>query len=64
MRRIPNLCFMVGDTENDILPANNIGISSIAVTTGIRNRQLLQEMNPQYIIDNIEEVKDIVYGRK
>ena len=64
MRRIPNLCFMVGDTENDILPSNNIGISSIAVTTGIRNRQLLQEMNPQYSIDNIEEVKDIVYGRK
>lgn len=61
---IPNLCFMVGDTENDILPANNVGIVSIAVTTGIRNRELLQDMNPKYIIDNIEEVKDIVYGRK
>lgn len=63
MRFIPNLCFMVGDTENDILPANKLGITSIGVTTGIRNRRLLQELTPKFIIDNIEEVKDIVYGR-
>ena len=62
MRHIPNLSFMIGDTENDILPANKLGITSIAVTTGIRNRRLLQELNPKYIIENIEEVKDIVYG--
>lgn len=62
MSFIPNLAYMIGDTENDILPANNLGITSIAVTTGIRNRKLLQEMSPKYIIDNIAEVKDIVYG--
>lgn len=62
MSLIPNLTYMIGDAENDILPANNLGITSIAVTTGIRNRKLLQEMSPKYIIDNIAEVKDIVYG--
>lgn len=56
MRQIPNLCFMVGDTENDILPANKIGIKSIGVTTGIRNRQLLVKMNPTYIVDSLDEI--------
>lgn len=63
MMLIPNLRFMVGDTENDILPANKLGVSTIAVTTGIRNRHHLIELNPEYLIDNIEEVKDIVYGK-
>lgn len=63
MQLIPNLSFMVGDTENDILPANKLGISTIAVTTGIRNRNHLLELSPKYIIDNIEEVKNIVYGK-
>ena len=63
MQLIPNLNFMVGDTENDILPANKLGISTIAVTTGIRNRNHLLELSPKYIIDNIEEVKNIVYGK-
>lgn len=54
---------MVGDTEDSILLANKLGISAIAVTTGNRNRRLLLELNSKYIIDNIEEVKNIVYGK-
>ena len=55
---------MVGDTENDILPANTLGIKSVAVTTGIRNRQLLSKMNPTYILDGLGEIENILYGRK
>ena len=64
LRLIPNIYLMVGDTENDILPANTLGIQSVAVTTGIRNRQLLSEMNPTYILDGLGEIENILYGRK
>ena len=64
MKLIPNLSFMVGDTENDILSANKIGVKSIAVTTGIRNRELLLEMHPAYIVNGLDQVSDIVYGRE
>lgn len=60
MRFIPNLCYMVGDTENDILPANNAGVKSIAVTTGIRNKELLSEMNPTSMVDSLSGVLVIV----
>ncbi len=64
MRLIPNLCFMVGDTENDILPANILNVKSIAVTTGIRNKELLLEMNPSYIVDTLSEILELLsYGK-
>ena len=61
MRLIPNLCYMVGDTENDILPANNAGVKSIAVTTGIRNKELLSEMNPTFMVSSLSGLLEIVY---
>lgn len=64
LRLIPHIDLMVGDTENDILPANTLGIKSVAVTTGIRNRQLLSEMNPTYIVDGLGEIENLLYGRK
>ena len=57
---IPNIIAMVGDTENDINPSKNLGIKSIAVTTGIRSKRLLSEMNPDFIIDNLDELKVIL----
>lgn len=56
MSKIDNLVAMVGDTENDIVPANNIGIKSIAVTTGIRNAEKLSSYNPSIIVNSLSEV--------
>lgn len=56
MSKIDNLVAMVGDTENDIVPANNIGIKSIAVTTGIRNAEKLSTFNPAIIVNSLSEV--------
>lgn len=56
MSKIDNLVAMVGDTENDIAPANNIGIKSIAVTTGIRNAEKLSTFNPSIIVNSLSEV--------
>ena len=59
MRAIPNLCAFIGDTENDILPANELGVMSIAVTTGIRNENKLKELHPAMIINTLSEVINI-----
>ena len=56
MSKIDTLIAMVGDTENDIVPANNIGIKSIAVTTGIRNFDKLSSFNPSIIVSSLSEV--------
>lgn len=56
MSKIDNLVAMVGDTENDIVSANNIGIKSIAVTTGIRNAEKLSTFNPAIIVNSLSEV--------
>lgn len=57
LKRIPNLQAMIGDTENDIVPAVKINVQSIAVTTGIRNENLLKSMNPTNIVKSLKEVK-------
>lgn len=56
MKNINGLYAMVGDTENDIIPANNNGIKSIAVTTGIRNADKLRTYNPSIIVKSLSEV--------
>lgn len=56
MRTISELCAFIGDTENDILPANELGVMSIAVTTGIRNENKLKELYPAVIINTLSDV--------
>lgn len=60
MMRISGLFAMVGDTENDIIPANKIGIKSIAVTTGIRNEEQLKQLNPTYLVDSLNDIRAIL----
>lgn len=56
MSGINNLYAMIGDTENDIVPANNVGVKSIAVTTGIRSKEKLSVYRPSVIVNNLSEV--------
>ena len=60
MQAIPNLVAFVGDTENDILPANEIGVRSIAVTTGIRSEEKLRTYNPSVIINSISDIYNYI----
>lgn len=60
MQSIPNLVVFVGDTENDILPANEIGVKSIAVTTGIRSEEKLRTYNPSAIINSISDIYNYI----
>ena len=60
MQAIPNLVVFVGDTENDILPANEIGVKNIAVTTGIRSEEKLRTYNPSAIINSISDIYNYI----
>jgi phosphoglycolate phosphatase len=42
-------CWMIGDTEADILAGQSMGIPTIALTCGIRSEQKLSQLNPTLI---------------
>lgn len=55
--------FFVGDTETDIKAAKELGIHSIAVSFGIRSRDLLELAEPDIIIDTPCELAEFLKGR-
>jgi phosphoglycolate phosphatase-like HAD superfamily hydrolase len=55
-RQIPNLQLIVGDSENDILPANELNVNSFALTTGIRSFNFLKKLNPTFIGNDLNEL--------
>ena len=51
-------CIMVGDREYDILGARRNGIKSIAVTYGYGSADELQRAQPEYKIENFDDLLD------
>jgi len=51
---------MVGDTETDILAAKHLGISSVAVSCGLRTRMVLLTFKPNYVIRRIVDLPRII----
>ena len=51
---------MIGDRKYDVLGAKKIGVDSIGVLYGYGDLEELKEANPNYIIENIEELKNIL----
>ncbi|WEG15264.1 HAD family hydrolase [Alkalihalophilus pseudofirmus] len=54
---------MIGDREHDLIGANQIGIDSIAVTYGYGSFEELKACHPTYLVESVEEVKEILMGR-
>lgn len=50
----------VGDSEVDVKTAQNSGVICIGVTWGYRNRNVLEQMGANYIIDKPEELLKII----
>ena len=50
----------IGDSEIDLLTAENVGIDCIAVTWGFRNRKFLEEHGAFLIAETPEEIKDLI----
>jgi HAD superfamily hydrolase (TIGR01549 family) len=53
-------CIFITDTLGDILEANKVGISTIAVDFGYHERERLQKGNPLKIISRFEELIDTI----
>jgi phosphoglycolate phosphatase-like HAD superfamily hydrolase len=49
---------VIGDTEADVAAANALGYLSIAVCSGIRDRAVLKQGAPSYLVDTIGDVED------
>lgn len=50
----------IGDSETDIKTARNAGVLSAAVSWGYRDVNELVKENPDFVIENAEEILDII----
>lgn len=57
----PDQSLVIGDTEADVVAAQSISALSIAVSSGIRSRKFLDNLKPEYIFDNIQEVSNTLF---
>lgn len=57
----PKLCFVVGDNKGDIELGKNIGATTILVKTGY-GREVSKDnsLTPDYIVDSLEEAKNVI----
>lgn len=51
---------MIGDTESDVLAAQKLGITSIAVLSGLRDEAFLRNLHPDHVIDTIGDVPSLL----
>lgn len=47
---------VIGDTEADVMAASALGYPSIAVCSGLREREILEQQEPTYLVDDLEGV--------
>ncbi|WP_406656586.1 HAD hydrolase-like protein [Methanolobus sp. ZRKC2] len=45
-------CVFVGDTETDIVAGKQLGMKTVGVTFGIRDKKLLSPLKPEILVDN------------
>ncbi len=49
---------VVGDTEADVLAGRSLGLATIAVLSGIRNRELLEALQPNRLLASIAQLPE------
>jgi phosphoglycolate phosphatase len=59
-----NNLIIVGDTEADISTGKDLGILTIAVTYGIRSKEFLRKLKPNFCLANLSELLDILKDLK
>jgi phosphoglycolate phosphatase len=55
-RQAPKGHWMIGDTEADVLAGKHVGLSTVAVLSGIRNEDQLRRANPDFLVPDIRDV--------
>lgn len=53
-------CVYIGDTEVDIITANNAGIDCIAVSWGFRSEDELRKSGADCIVHSVSELRDMI----
>ena len=61
---LPEETLMIGDTELDIQCGKNAGTKTCGMTYGYRTRKQLEENYPDYVIDSVTELHDLIYNEK
>lgn len=56
----PTRAVLVGDSLTDVQTGMSAGITTIAVATGAHSRDELAAANPEYIIDSLQELRNII----
>lgn len=51
---------IVGDTETDIVTGRTLGLTTIAVSSGLRTRTLLDELRPDHVAGTIAELPSLL----
>ena len=51
---------MVGDTEMDILCGKNANSKTCGVSYGYRTKEVIQNLNPDFVIDEFKQILEIV----
>ena len=58
-------CFFLGDMPVDMIAGNRAGLTTIGLTTGLVNRELLLRLSsPSIVLDSIEEATEWIITSK
>ena len=55
-----NETYFIGDSNHEIEVAKKTGIKSIAVTWGFTSEEKLKSINPDFLVHNVKELRDII----
>jgi len=59
-KRIKKDSIIVGDSEIDILAGKYLGIKTVAVIDGMRNKEFLKKYKPDFLISDFSKIKKVV----
>ncbi len=57
----PSRTLFIGDMTVDIETGKNAGVPTCAVSYGFHTRAALEKMRPDFIVDDIRELKELIY---
>ena len=58
----PDECIMIGDRKYDIIGAKENGMTAVGVLYGYGNRDEFIESGADYIVSNVDELKELLYN--
>ena len=53
---------VIGDSEADVEAARDLGIESVCVTSGVRSRRYLDELEPDEVVSTVAQLRRILPG--